>query len=92
MKLSNLHMLIKQSLSLPRNLALGTFGELVLIVFSTKVNLQYVLLDAVFCIFQKKLIAESFSKNSNLDYLGISLPVFSSRNNLKLHNIYSQGN
>ena len=84
-------MLIKQSLSLPRNLALGTFGELVLIVFSTKVNLQYVL-DAVFCILQKKLIAENFSKNSNLDDLGILLPVFSSRNNLKLHNIYSQGN
>ena len=85
-------MLIKQSLSLPRNLALGTFGELVLIVFSTKVNLQYVLLDAVFCILQKNLIAENFSKNSNLDDLGIPLPVFSSRNNLKLHNIYSQGN
>ena len=39
LKLSNLHMLIKQkSPSLPRNLALRTFGKL-LIVFSTKVNL-----------------------------------------------------
>ena len=40
---ANLHMLLKQkSPSLPRNLALGTFGEL-LIVFSTKVNLLYLL-------------------------------------------------
>ena len=35
-----------------------------------------------------KLFAENFSKNSNLDNSGISLPVFSSRTNLKLHNIY----
>ena len=34
-----------------------------------------------------KLFAENFSKNSNLDDLGISLPVFLSRTNLKLHNI-----
>ena len=34
-----------------------------------------------------KLFAGNFSKNSNLDYLGISLPVFSSRTNQKLHNI-----
>ena len=34
-------MLIKQSPSLPRNLALGTFGELLIIVFSAKVNLLY---------------------------------------------------
>ena len=34
-----------------------------------------------------KLFAENFSKNSNLDDLGISLPFFSSRTNLKLHNI-----
>ena len=42
-KLPDLHMLINQkSLSLPRNLALGTFGEL-LIVFSAKVNLLFLL-------------------------------------------------
>ena len=35
-----------------------------------------------------KLFAEKFSKNSNLDDSGISLPVFTSRTNLKLHNIY----
>ena len=32
--------------------------------------------------------AETFSKNSNLDDSAISLPVFPSRTNLKLHNIY----
>ena len=35
-----------------------------------------------------KLFAEKFSKNSKLDDSGISLPVFPSRTNLKLHNIY----
>ena len=34
-----------------------------------------------------KLFAENFSKNSNLDDSGISLPAFLSRTNLKLHNI-----
>ena len=35
-----------------------------------------------------KLFAENFSKNSYLDDSGISLPVFLSRTNLKLHNIF----
>ena len=34
-----------------------------------------------------KLFAENCSMNSNLDDSGISLPVFPSRTNLKLHNI-----
>ena len=34
-----------------------------------------------------KLFAKNFSKNSNLDDSGISLPVFPLRTNLKLHNI-----
>ena len=34
-----------------------------------------------------KLLAENFSKNSNLDGWCISLPPFPSRINLKLHNI-----
>ena len=34
-----------------------------------------------------KLFAKNFSQNSNLDDPGISLPVFPSRTNLKLHNI-----
>ena len=35
-----------------------------------------------------KLFAENLSNNSNLDDSDISLPVFSSRTNLKLHNFY----
>ena len=35
-----------------------------------------------------KLFAENFSKNSNLDDLGIFLHVFPSRTNLKLHYTY----
>ena len=34
-----------------------------------------------------RLFAKNFSKNSNLEDSGISLPVFPSRTNLKLHNI-----
>ena len=34
-----------------------------------------------------KIFAENFSKNSNLNDSGISLPVFLSRTNLKVHNI-----
>ena len=34
-----------------------------------------------------KIYAKNFSKNSNLDDPDISLPVFLSRTNLKLHNI-----
>ena len=34
-----------------------------------------------------KLFAANFSKNSNLDDSGISLPVSPSRTNLQLHNI-----
>ena len=84
-------MLIKQkSPSLLRNLALGTFGELPT-VFSTKVNLLYLLYSTVrrcclLPLIKHKLFAENFSKNSNLDDSGISLPVFPSRTNLKLHN------
>ena len=33
------------------------------------------------------LFAENFSKNSNLHDSGISLPVFPSRTNLKLHDV-----
>ena len=34
-----------------------------------------------------KLFVKKFSKNFNLDYSGISIPVFLSRTNLKLYNI-----
>ena len=35
-----------------------------------------------------KLFAKNFSKNSNLDSLGISLPIFFCRTNVKLHDIF----
>ena len=34
-----------------------------------------------------KMIAEIFSKNPNLDDLGMNLPVFSFRINMRLHNV-----
>ena len=86
--MSNLHMLIKQKCpSLPRNLALGTFGELLIMV-----NLLYLLYSTPPEVLSSasdkaKLFAQNFSKNSNLDDSGTSLPVFPSRTNLKLHNI-----
>ena len=71
-------------------MAFRTFGELP-IVLSRKVNLPYppindseVLPSASD---KAKLFAENFSKNSTLDDSGISLPVFPSRTNFKLHNI-----
>ena len=86
-------MLIKQKTpSLPRNLALEAFGEL-LIVFPTKetktaipplFNDQAVFLSASD---KAKLFAKTFSETPNLDDWSISLPVFFSRINLKLHNI-----
>ena len=69
LKLPNLHLLLKQkSPSLPRNLALRTFGEL-LIVLSTKSNLLYLFYstDQRCC----HLHAKNFSKSSNLDASGI---------------------
>ena len=62
-----------------------------LILFSTKVNLLFVLYLATRrCCLQhliKKIFAKNFCKDSNLDDSGIYLPVFLSRTNLKLHNI-----
>ena len=88
LKLPNLHMLIKQnSLSLPRDLALGTFGEL-LIVFSTKL-ICYILYSSASDI--TKLFTKNFSKNPNFDDSEISLPIFPSRTNLKLHHVFVTG-
>ena len=63
-------------------------------MFSAKVNLLY-LIPPLFsgpevlssASDKVKLFAENFSKNSNLDDSGISLPVYPSRTNWKLHNI-----
>ena len=81
-------MLIKQkSLSLSRNLALGTFHEL-LLVLSTKINLLINGLEVLYSASDKaKLFAKNFSKDSDLDDSDISLSIFPSRTNLKLHNI-----
>ena len=83
-------MLLRQkSSSLPRNLALVTFGELI-IVFSTKVNLLYLLYSKIRRCFHLHLIKQNclLETNYNLDDSGISLPVFTSRTNLKLHNVF----
>ena len=91
LKLPNLHMLMRQkNPSLARNLALRTFGELP-VVLSTKVNLLYLLFSGLEVFSsasdEAKVFSENCSKNSNLDDSGISLPVFPTRTNLKLHNI-----
>ena len=115
-------MLQKQkSLSLPRNLALRTFGKL--LVFSTRVNLLYFhywtnlrccllhlikqnnFLKAFQVTLKKNFMALYYGWGStasrleplqggsvplsshNLDDSGVSLRVFPSRTNLKLHNI-----
>ena len=67
-------------------MTLGTFGKL-LIAFSTKVNLLYLLLYSTTSASDKaKVFDKNFSKNCNLDDSGIALPDFPSRTNLKLHN------
>ena len=84
-------MLIKQSPSLPRNLALGTFWE----IANSVLNKGKLAIPPLFngpevlssASDKAKLFAENFSKNSSLDDPGISLCVFPSRTNQKLHNI-----
>ena len=92
LKLPNLHMLIKQkSPLLPRNLALVTFGEFFNTILSKGKSAIPLLLNGPEVLSsasdKSKLFPEYFSKNSNLDDSCISLPVFSSRTHLKLHNI-----
>ena len=78
-KLPNLHILIKQnSLSLPRNLAPLTFGEL-LIVFTSMENLLLSpLSNGPSTTDKTKLFTKSkkFFKNLNLDNSDISLSTF----------------
>ena len=60
-------------------------------MFSTEVNLLYLPYNSPEVLSSEpdkaKCFAENFSKNSYLDDSGISLLVFASRTNLKLHNI-----
>ena len=82
-------MLIKQgSPSLPRNMALRAFSELP-VVFSTKVNLLYLLYSMAWrCCLLHLIEQNCLLKTLNLDDPGISLPVFPSGTNLRLHNIF----
>ena len=72
-------------------MALRTFGELP-IVFSAKVNLLYLLYSTarrccLLHLIKQNFLLETFLRTLNLDDPGISLLVFPSRTNLKLHNI-----
>ena len=82
----NVHMLIKQkSPSFPRHLAFGTFGELP-VVFLIKVNRLYLLYSTAQRCCLLHLIKQNYLQKL-FDDSGISLPVFPSRTNQKLHNI-----
>ena len=85
-------MLIKQKgLSLYRNLALRTFGELPIVFLNKGKSAIPPLFNDLEMLpsasNKARLFAENFPKTSNLHDSGISLPVFPSRTNLKLHNI-----
>ena len=92
LKLPNLQILLKQkSPSLPRNLALGTSGKL-LIVFSTKANLLYLHYSTaqrccLLHVIKQNCLLKTFLRTLILMTRVISLPVFPSITNLKLHNI-----
>ena len=81
----------KKSPSLLRNLALRTFGKL-LIVFSTKVNLLHLLYSTaqrccLLHLIKQNYLLKTFLRTLILVTL-VSLPVFPSRSNLKLHNVF----
>ena len=86
------HTLLKQKNSLlPRNLALGTFREL-LIVFSTNVKLLYFLYSMAkrFCLLyliKQNCMLKTFLRTLILMSWISSYLLFTSRTNLKLHNI-----
>ena len=71
--------------SLPRNLAFRTFGKL-LIVFSTKVNLLVAPRCGLLHLIKQNCLLKTFLITLIL-MMGISLSVFPSRTNPKLHNI-----
>ena len=89
LKLPNLHTVITQkSPSLPRNLALRTFANCVLKKVKSAIPPLFSGPEVLsFASDKTKLSAKNFSKNSNLEGSGISLPVFASRTNLKLPKI-----
>ena len=79
-------LLNQKSPSLFRNLALEQIGNSVFNKGKSAIPALFDGLEVVFSASNKaKLFAKNFSKNSSLDDLGVFLPVFSSRTNLKLH-------
>ena len=86
-----MHMLLKEkSPSLPRNLVLETFGKL-LIVFSTKVNLLYLLYSmsqrcCLLHLIKQNCLLKTFLRTLIQMACVSFLPVFFSRTNLKQHN------
>ena len=92
MKLPNLHTLIKQKESItPKKLGSQDFWQNANSVLKKDKSAIPPLFNGPEVLpsasDKAKLFAENFSKNSNLDDSGISLPVFPSRTNLKLHSI-----
>ena len=91
LKLSNLHMLLKQESITSQKLGSRDFWRIANIVLNkgkSAIPPVFNSLEVLSSASDKaKLFAENFSKNSDLDDSGISLPVFPSRTNLKLHNI-----
>ena len=82
LKLPNLHMLKQKSPLIPRNLALVTFGEL-LIVFSTKVNL----LDLLYSMAQRSYPLHLIKQNCLLKTFLRTLILINQVSLLNLHNI-----
>ena len=93
LKLSNLHVLIKQeSQPLLRNLALRTLdSQIANFVFSKDESAMLPLFNHLevlsFAPDKAKFFAKNFSKSSNLDNSRISLPLFPFRINLNQFNI-----
>ena len=84
-------MVLKQkSPSFPRNMALKTFGGIANSVRNKRESAIPPLFngpEVLLLLLLTKFFAKNSSKNSNLDDTGISLSIFPSKSNLKLHNI-----
>ena len=91
LKLSNLHILLKQKSIIFQKLGSWDFWRIANSVLNKAKSAIPPLFNGPEVLSsasdKAKLFAKNFSKNSNLDDSGISLPVFPSRTNLKLHNI-----
>ena len=90
--MSNLHLLIKQESIISQKLGSRDFWRIANSVLNKGKSAIPALFNGPEVLFfasdKAKLFAKNFSKSSNLDDSGISLPVLPSRTNLKLHNIF----